>query len=190
MDKLGVGMLSVKSEGNVYWPDEDSKLLLSALMEEEGSLLEIGCGSGFVCLNYAFSKKFPVYCSDISEEALEVTTKNAQTYSINIETIHSDLFENIEGSYDIIAFNPPYLSLEVGESLDISLHDISDIIKRYIKEVPNYLKVAGRAYLITSTDHVDSKEIDELLFKNGWQLIKQKPMGYGESLKLWKLVKT
>ncbi len=182
-------VLPVKARGNVYWPDEDSKFLLSAVLDERGLLLDMGCGSGFIAINYVASgENKKAVCVDIDEEALEVAKENADEYGFSdrVSFIRSDLFSNVDGNYDVIAFNPPYLSLDVVNEIsrDKAIHD-DGVIERFIQEAPKYLNPSGVIFLVTSTDHERSDEIHSLLEGLGWKSLKKRPMGYGEDLILW-----
>ena len=59
--------------------------------------------------------------ADISEEAIEVAKSNVQNLvkEKNINIIKSDMFENIEGKFDIIVINPPYIKTD-----DIKEYDL------------------------------------------------------------------
>ena len=50
--------------------------------------------------------------SDISETALATAARNAEALGADICFIHSSLFDNISGRFDIITTNPPYLTAE------------------------------------------------------------------------------
>ncbi len=186
--------LTVKAWTGVYWPAEDSELLLATLLEKgKGDLLEIGCGSGYVCLNYAWLKGQKATCADISAEALSVAERNAKEHGIeDVCFIRSDLFNAIPDDdghkYSTIAFNPPYLSKEEDESFDITLHD-EGIIERYMEEVGHYLKEGGAAFLLVSSAHKRWAELHSALKEKGWQKLAEKPAGYWEKLSVWRVEK-
>ena len=62
---------------------------------------------------------------DISEGALEVARQNGERLKADAVFRKSDLFENVEGAYDIIVSNPPYIRSAVIEELadEVKLHD-------------------------------------------------------------------
>lgn len=56
---------------------------------------------------------------DVSLDALEVAGINVEDYGLEerIRLIHTDLFEGLEGTYDLIVSNPPYVDAESVELL-------------------------------------------------------------------------
>ncbi|WP_020654233.1 methyltransferase [Massilia niastensis] len=73
--------------------------------------LDIGCGSGAAALTIA--RKFPhaeVIGADINVKALELAAVNARLARVdNLALCHSDLFGSLEGDFDLIVANPPYI---------------------------------------------------------------------------------
>lgn len=70
----------------------------------------------------------PMLCldaSDISAEALEIARSNAKRLDAKVRFIQSDLFEGLDGSYDVIVSNPPYIRTAVIEWLseEVRLHE-------------------------------------------------------------------
>ena len=84
------------------------------------NILEIGTGSG--CIAVAMAKYFEnslITATDISIAALEVAKMNVQHFLCEkqIKLIQSDLFESIQGKFDLIISNPPYVPIEVMRNL-------------------------------------------------------------------------
>jgi release factor glutamine methyltransferase len=81
--------------------------------EGEADVLDICCGSGCIGLSILRVSDCNLTLSDISKHALEVAEinrKNLFPLNNNIQIIESDLFQNIDGKFDVITANPPYLS--------------------------------------------------------------------------------
>jgi len=72
------------------------------------SFLELGCGTGMIsCL--AAQKGAKVLATDINPRALENTKRNAELNKVEVETLHSDLFDSIPSqTFDYVVINPPY----------------------------------------------------------------------------------
>jgi len=76
------------------------------------SVLDLCCGSG--CIGISLSKLTDMHVTavDIDPQCIELTKKNAEKNQVFINTCVSDLFENIQETYDLIVCNPPYLTLQ------------------------------------------------------------------------------
>ncbi len=76
-------------------------------------ILDIGTGSG--CIAITLKKEIPeaeVSASDISEEALGVARENAKNLGADIDFVKSDLLNGIEGDFDIVVANLPYVDTD------------------------------------------------------------------------------
>lgn len=74
--------------------------------------LDLGCGSGAggVILSRQASCR-ELVLTDINRIALQMTRLNAEAAGVlNVTTVHSDLFANVDGAFDMIVANPPYLN--------------------------------------------------------------------------------
>ena len=89
--------------------------------------LDLCTGSG--CLAIQMAAHYPVAqidAVDISLDALEVAAVNVEDYGLQerIQLVHTDLFEGLEGTYDLIVSNPPYVDAEsVGALPEEYLHE-------------------------------------------------------------------
>ena len=101
--------IEVLCEEGVYEPAEDSRLMIGAISVSKGDkVLEVGCGTGIISLHCAKAGAI-VAASDISADAARCTKANAARNHLDIDVKVGDLLEGIEGEFDIIVFNPPYL---------------------------------------------------------------------------------
>ena len=89
--------------------------------------LDLCTGSG--CLAIQMAHHYPaaeIDAVDLSLDALEVAAINIEDYGLEdrINLIHTDLFEGLEGTYDLIVSNPPYVDAESVDMLpDEYLHE-------------------------------------------------------------------
>lgn len=78
-------------------------------------ILDLCTGSG--CIGIGAASVFvdaEVVLSDISADALEVAESNIDLHGLRgrASTVQSDVFEKIEGRFDVIVSNPPYVDAE------------------------------------------------------------------------------
>ncbi|WP_143787176.1 HemK family protein methyltransferase, partial [Oenococcus oeni] len=80
-------------------------------LEDDFSILDIGTGSGNLAITLALELKAKnVLAVDISQDALDLAKKNSQNLSATeVKFIRSDLLENVNGLFDLIVSNPPYV---------------------------------------------------------------------------------
>lgn len=122
-------------------------------------ILDMCTGSG--CIAIALSYAFPeseVDATDISKEALEVASINAEHHNMQYQValMESDLFAKIpaENQYDLIVSNPPYVDAEDMADLPAEfLHepelalaagqDGLDLVRKMLAQAADYLTEDG-----------------------------------------------
>jgi release factor glutamine methyltransferase len=151
--KLDSDLVIEECEG-VYPPREDTYLLIECIEPKAGQrILEIGCGSGIISLHCAKLGAI-VVAADINPKAVACTLANLQRNHLQAELRNSDLFSNVEGKFDLILFNPPYL-VGAGEGdLERSWAGGKDgvqVLERFLREAPQHLLADGRIIVLLST---------------------------------------
>ena len=101
---------------SVLIPRPDTEILVEAAIEHINksgakTVLDMCTGSGSIAISVAhYCPQIKVSAADISQAALKVAKKNADKNGVRIKFTLSDMFESIEGNFDIILSNPPYIS--------------------------------------------------------------------------------
>lgn len=99
---------------DVLCPRPDTEVLVEEVLKHlhDGMrILDIGTGSGCILLSLLhYSNDCQGVGADISGKALQTARENANRLSIKQACfVESDLFEKIEGQFEIIVSNPPYI---------------------------------------------------------------------------------
>lgn len=113
---------------DVLCPRQDTEILIEEAIKRirpGSSILDMCTGSGCIILTLLhFVKDCKGTAADLSEKALAVAVQNAKKLEKECTFIHSDLFENIEGRYDVIVSNPPYIATKEIEALEPEVRDM------------------------------------------------------------------
>ncbi|SOB99686.1 peptide chain release factor N(5)-glutamine methyltransferase [Rhodobacter maris] len=95
-------------------PRPETELLVEVALEAPfARLLDLGTGTGCVLLSLLAERpEARGVATDISEAALQVAQENAARLSLadRARFIHSDWFHGVEGRFDLIVSNPPYIT--------------------------------------------------------------------------------
>ena len=147
--------LKLKLHPQVYEPAEDTFLLAENLAVRKGDIaLDMGTGTGIIALLMAQKAEY-VLGVDINPIAVRLARENAELNGImNVDFRLSDLFENIDGKFDLITFNAPYLPGKPKELIDFALVggvNGREVLDRFIEEVELHLKPGGSVQIVQSS---------------------------------------
>ena len=140
--------------------EELVELILAENPKENLKVLDIGTGSGAIALALAKSRPdWIITASDISQDAIDLASKNVEIQNLNIFLKKSDCFSKISSKYDIIVSNPPYISRSDESEIGLNvLHsephlalfadeDGLAIYRKIAEESKDYLSDGGKIYL-------------------------------------------
>lgn len=152
--------------------EELVEMILNDLPQNPIEMLDMGCGSGVLGLTLGAERpESHITLADLSESALALTTENTANLGIeNISIIHSDLFENITGTFDLIAANLPYVPEGEAKSMQRELSydpalalfsgaDGLDLLNRFIPTSIRFLKPGGLLALEIGHDQASQLRI-------------------------------
>lgn len=153
-----------KVNENVLIPRIDTEILVEKVIEDVKNrggavnVLDIGTGSGVIAVTIAGETRAKVTAVDISPKALEIAKTNAKNNNVEVKFILSDLFENVDGKYDIIVSNPPYIESCAIASLmpEVRLYEPVlaldggdtglDFYEKIIRDAGKYLNDGGKLF--------------------------------------------
>ncbi len=138
---------------------ETETLIEAALSHPFDHVLDLGLGSGCILITLLAERTSATGVGvDLSEAACLQASANAVQNQVQdrLEIVQSDWFENVEGQFDLIVSNPPYISADEMESLsrEVREHeprmaltdegDGLDAYRRIAAEAPDFLMPGGR----------------------------------------------
>lgn len=163
---------------------ETETLIEAALAEPFASVLDIGTGSGCILVTLLAERTTAVGTgTDLSEAACLQASANAVLHEVNAraEVIQSDWFGSVQGQYDLIVSNPPYLAAEEMDDVApelrdheprMALTDEADGLTAYrvlAAMGPAHLETGGR--LICEIGWTQAADVVEIFYTAGWQQV-------------------
>lgn len=106
-----------KVDENVLTPRPESELIVENALKyikenNYKSVLDVCTGSGCLAISVKKNANVEVTATDISMKALKIAKLNSKNQDVEINFIRSNMFEKIEGKFDLIISNPPYIDSE------------------------------------------------------------------------------
>lgn len=153
--------IKIKVLPGVYDPCDDTYLLIKSIdLEGCKDVLDMGCGTGIIALHMV-REGCNVVAVDVDDRAIKNTRINAELNGLKLRCIKSDLFEKVDGKFDLIVFNPPYLPTKGENRSWDGGEGGKEIIERFLMDAQKYLKRGGKIYMVmsslTDTDSVITK---------------------------------
>lgn len=167
---------------HVLIPRQDTECLVERVLPyvDGKRVLDVCTGSGCIAIAIAkLGKPFIVHGVDISEEALAVARQNATELNASVELFAGDLMTKMDGQYDVIVSNPPYIPPSVIEGLmpEVRLHepmlaldggqDGLEFYRKIARQAVARLAPNGRLFLEIGCEQAAA--VAEILQKQGYR---------------------
>lgn len=171
---------------HVLIPRQDTEILVEEALKRVRSgmqILDMCTGSG--CILLSVLKEVPGTVGtgvDLSAEALKVARENKERLQSEAVFLQSDLFEEVQGSFDVIISNPPYIRTAVIEELmpevkdhepRMALDGTGDGLyyyRRIVQQSQHYLKKDG--WLLFEIGHDQGEDVCRLLMEAGFSEVR------------------
>ncbi|KAA9041324.1 peptide chain release factor N(5)-glutamine methyltransferase [Ginsengibacter hankyongi] len=185
-----------ETEELVEWVVLDVRSTMYDVRGEEFGILDVGTGSGCIAVSIKNElENIEVTAIDVSEEALKVAKKNADTLQPKINFLQVDFLNeslwNRLGVYDIIVSNPPYIHQKEKEKLSKNVtafephlalfvddNDPFIFYKKMAKFAQSNLKPKGKVFVEIHEDY--SEEVDKIFLAANFKTEIRKDM-YGKN---------
>jgi len=149
-------------------------------------LVDVGTGSG--CIALALAMELPqveIHATDISPEALEIAHVNATLLNLQqrVAFHHADLLAEIEGPFDVVVSNPPYVGLAEEDQVQLEVRKFEprtavfagesglEVIERLVPQAHAVLKPGG--WLVMEMSGTIAESAQKLL--TGWANVQVAP---------------
>lgn len=169
-------------------PRPDSETLIEAVRARKPDgrcalrILDLGTGTG--CLLLALLKEYPAATGlgiDTAARALEAAGFNAQAHGLGARAgfVHSHWCEKVEGFFDVIISNPPYIAEEERRQLEKNVLDHDPVLALFagpdgldayrtiIPQARKHLKTGG--LLALEIGATQREAVTALLQKEGYE---------------------
>lgn len=178
---------------NVLIPRQDTEVLVEEVLKlsrtvfsEERrkalNILDVCTGSGCILLSLLSNLENATGTGvDLSEKALKVAETNGENLGIPARWVHSNLFDKVQGIYDMIISNPPYIKTSVIEELmdEVKFHEPKMALdgredglyfyREIIREAEQYLKEGG--ILAFEIGYDQGEAVSQLMEKQGYSQV-------------------
>ncbi|WP_313134148.1 peptide chain release factor N(5)-glutamine methyltransferase [Anaerocolumna sp.] len=177
--------LNFKVSNEVLIPRQDTEILVQEVLKaaDGKTVLDMCTGSG--CIIISLDRLGNIKSgtgADISASALKIADENNTRLEANVQFLQSNLFEQVQGKYDIIVSNPPYIPTSDIETLmeEVKDHEPSIALdgkedglyfyRRILSEGTDYINPGGFIFFEIGCDQ--GAAVSQLLKEKGFQDIR------------------
>jgi release factor glutamine methyltransferase len=133
------------------------EIIESNIENRKSKIVDVGTGSGVIAISLA--KKIPeaeIFAVEVSEDALALARENASRLNVSdrVQFLLGDLLESVEGTFDLIVANLPYIAVEDRDTLSrevLSDPEVAlfggdrgdELVRQLIEQAPARLQPGG-----------------------------------------------
>lgn len=132
--------------------DFGSRLLVETYLrvgKKNVSLLDVGCGYGFIGLTLAKLSNTDSTLVDVNRRALHLAQMNSKQNGVNSTIYESNIYSNVQGLYDVIITNPP---IRTGK----------ETVMHFLQDAKNFLKTDGELWFVMRKDQGAKSAIEKI----------------------------
>jgi release factor glutamine methyltransferase len=129
LGEWGFRNLTLKTDARALVPRPETEVVVEralAAIAELGAprVVDVGTGGGAIAL--AIAQERPdatVTATDISPDALALARENAEHLELGVSFVETNLIEDLEGPFDLVVSNPPYVGEDELPTLQPEVRD-------------------------------------------------------------------
>lgn len=109
--------------------------------------------------------------SDINSKAIEGLRQNAESLFSKATIVHSDLFDDLSGTFDVILINPPYYPKKAESEAEKAWFCGAEFeyFHKLFSQLPNHIKPSAQVLMILSED-CDLNRISSIAAENNFEM--------------------
>lgn len=174
--------LTFKTHESTLIPRQDTECLVEEVMmhlHDGMRILDMCSGSGCILLSLLrYSNDCVGVGAELQTEAVALARENAENLGLQATFIESDLFGQVEGKFDIIVSNPPYIESAVIETLDREVRehepmsaldggaDGLDFYRKITEDAKAFLSRGGKIFY--EIGYNQAEDVSDILRRNGY----------------------
>jgi release factor glutamine methyltransferase len=129
LGEWGFRRLTLKTDARALVPRPETEIVVERALAAIAGLpapmvVDVGTGTGAIAL--AIADEHPgaaVIATDVSPGALELAGENAARLGLEVSFVETSLLDGLEGPFDLIVSNPPYVGAEEVDGLQPEVRD-------------------------------------------------------------------
>lgn len=168
--------LWIATHRDVYEPHDDTFLLASVVKRRVAPgdrFLEVGCGTGVVALTAARAGA-QVTATDTNPQAIALVQASAKQNGLTVTAVEADLMDGVDGPFDVVAFNPPYLPTAEEDRVEGPLNvafdggpDGNRVVLRFAEQLAG-MNPLPREVLVVHSDLSDPQPLEDRMARLGY----------------------
>lgn len=166
------------------------KKALNKYVKDNQRILEMGTGDLAILSIFIAKRKknVDITAVDVNPYFVKNAKINAEKNNVKLNLFRSDLFSNVNGSFDVVFFNAPYMPSDWGLKYEVTKWDKMkmesvynrawdggkygcDIVNRFLNDASKMISPKGKIMLGVNTFFIDDSRMKEMIKENNLELI-------------------